>query len=233
MSTVTLQNVSKAYGGNPIITDLVLTAEEGAFLSLLGASGCGKTTVLRLIAGLETPDSGRVTIGDRTVFDTSGTWVAPEDRRIGMVFQSYAVWPHMNVLDNIAYPLRVRRVGKRERRMKALEVLKLVGLDGLEDRKPAQLSGGQQQRVALARGLIMEPDVLLLDEPLSNLDAKLRIRMRADIRRIQRETGSTVIYVTHDQDEALEISDRIVIMESGSILAEGSPDEVRGHPHLT
>ena len=233
MSTVTLQNVSKAYDGNPIITDLVLTAEEGAFLSLLGASGCGKTTVLRLIAGLETPDSGRVTIGDRTVFDTSGTWVAPEDRRIGMVFQSYAVWPHMNVLDNIAYPLRVRRVGKRERRMKALEVLKLVGLDGLEDRKPAQLSGGQQQRVALARGLIMEPDVLLLDEPLSNLDAKLRIRMRADIRRIQRQTGSTVIYVTHDQDEALEISDRIVIMESGSILAEGSPDEVRDHPHLT
>ncbi|NRA96103.1 MAG: ABC transporter ATP-binding protein [Planctomycetes bacterium] len=209
-----------------------LAVEEGSFLSLLGASGCGKTTVLRLIAGLEVPDSGRVTIGDRTVFDESGAWVAPEDRRIGMVFQSYAVWPHMDVMDNVAYPLRVRRITKPERHAKTLEVLKLVGLDGLEHRRPSQLSGGQQQRVALARGLIMEPDVLLLDEPLSNLDAKLRIRMRRDIRRIQRQTGSTVVYVTHDQDEALEISDRIVIMESGAILAEGTPDELRDHPHL-
>ena len=232
MSTVTLENISKTYDGNPVIGDLGLAVEEGSFLSLLGASGCGKTTVLRLIAGLEVPDSGRVTIGDRTVFDESGAWVAPEDRRIGMVFQSYAVWPHMDVMDNVAYPLRVRRITKPERHAKTLEVLKLVGLDGLEHRRPSQLSGGQQQRVALARGLIMEPDVLLLDEPLSNLDAKLRIRMRRDIRRIQRQTGSTVVYVTHDQDEALEISDRIVIMESGAILAEGTPDELRDHPHL-
>ncbi len=232
MHTLSLKNVSKAYGDNPVIRDLNLVVEAGSFLSLLGASGCGKTTALRLVAGLETPDRGVIRIGDRTVFDQAGSWVPPERRRIGMVFQSYAVWPHMNVLDNVAYPLRVNGVAPKERRAQAREVLSLVGLDDLEHRKPAQLSGGQQQRVALARGLIMRPDLLLLDEPLSNLDAKLRIRMRRDIRRIQQETGFTVLYVTHDQEEALEISDRIVIMEAGEVLAIGTPEEVRRHPHL-
>jgi iron(III) transport system ATP-binding protein len=160
------------------------------------------------------------------------TFVPPEARHIGMVFQSYAVWPHMSVLENVAYPLRVRGMPRAEREEKTRAILKRVGLDGLEGRKPAQLSGGQQQRVALARGLIMEPDVLLLDEPLSNLDAKLRVRLRRDIRAIQQETGFTVLYVTHDQDEALAISDRLVILEAGEILASGTPDELRDHPFL-
>ncbi len=233
MQTVTLQDVRKSYGDNLVIGGIDLAVAAGSFVSLLGASGCGKTTVLRLVAGLEAPDGGVVRIGDRVVFDESGTWVAPEHRRVGMVFQSYAVWPHMSVLDNVAYPLRVRGTPRLQRRARSLEVLELVGLGGMEGRKPSQLSGGQQQRVALARGLIMEPDVLLLDEPLSNLDAKLRIRMRKDIRRIQQDTGFTVLYVTHDQEEALEISDRIVIMEEGTVLAEGTPGAIKSHPHLS
>ncbi|MAG56503.1 MAG: hypothetical protein CMJ83_09445 [Planctomycetes bacterium] len=233
-STVTLSCLRKIYDGNHVVKGIDLAVAGGEFVSLLGASGCGKTTVLRLVAGLETPDEGSIDVGERCVCDAAlGTWVPPEDRRIGMVFQSYAVWPHMSVLDNVAYPLRVRGERRPERRARAGEVLALVGLGDLGARRPAQLSGGQQQRVALARGLIMEPDVLLLDEPLSNLDAKLRIRMRRDIRRIQQETGFTVIYVTHDQDEALEISDRLVIMDAGEILALGTPAEVRDHPFLS
>jgi iron(III) transport system ATP-binding protein len=216
------------------VADFHLRVAEGELVSLLGASGCGKTTVLRLVAGLETPDTGRIEVGGRVVVDAAaGTWVPPEARRIGMVFQSYAVWPHMDVLENVAYPLRVRGVPREERRARTLAILDRVGLGGLDARRPSQLSGGQQQRVALARGLIMEPDVLLLDEPLSNLDAKLRVRMRRDIRRIQKETGFTVLYVTHDQEEALEISDRLAIMDAGRILALGTPDEVAGHAFLT
>ncbi len=234
MSSVTLTDLHKAFDGNPVLHGFELEVAQGEFVSLLGASGCGKTTVLRLVAGLEEPDRGRITVGDRVVCDASkGTWIPPEARRIGMVFQSYAVWPHMTVLENVAYPLKVAGVARAEREAHTLTILERVGLAGLEGRRPAQLSGGQQQRVALARGLIMEPDVLLLDEPLSNLDAKLRIRMRADIRRIQKESGFTVIYVTHDQDEALAISDRLVIMEEGVILAVGSPDEVRDHAFLS
>jgi iron(III) transport system ATP-binding protein len=233
MSSVDLANLRMAFDGNPVLHGFDLRVAAGEFVSLLGASGCGKTTVLRLVAGLEVPDAGRIEVGGRVVVDAAdGTWVPPEDRRIGMVFQSYAVWPHMNVLDNVAYPLRVRGMARSQRRERTLAILERVGLGGLDARKPAQLSGGQQQRVALARGLIMEPDVLLLDEPLSNLDARLRVRMRADIRRIQDETGFTVIYVTHDQDEALAISDRLVIMDAGTILAVGTPEEVRGHAFL-
>ena len=231
MSTITLTAVDKSFGATRVLSGLDLEVSEGEFVSLLGPSGCGKTTALRLVAGLDAPDRGTIRIGDRLVFDAR-TWVPPERRRIGMVFQSYAVWPHMNVLQNVVYPLLIQRVGRRERTERAMAILELVGLGGMEARRPSQLSGGQQQRVALARGLIMEPEVLLLDEPLSNLDAKLRLRMRRDIQRIQRETGFTVLYVTHDQEEALEISDRLAIMDRGEILALGSPDDVREHPFL-
>jgi iron(III) transport system ATP-binding protein len=233
MSAVTCQGLVKSFDGHAVVEGFDLHVESGAFVSLLGASGCGKTTVLRLVAGLEEPDRGRITVGERVVVDVeAGVFVPPEARRIGMVFQSYAVWPHMDVFDNAAYPLVVRGVPAAERRALTMEILEMVGLGGLEARKPAQLSGGQQQRVALARGLVMKPDVLLLDEPLSNLDAKLRVRMRRDIRAIQEKTGFTVLYVTHDQEEALAISDRLVIMEAGVILAAGTPAEVRDHPFL-
>ena len=234
MSAVVLTGVRKSFDATLVVKDFRLNVAEKELVSLLGASGCGKTTVLRLIAGLEEPDAGRITVGDRVVCDAStGAWIPPERRHIGMVFQSYAVWPHMTVFENAAYPLRVLKVPAAKRRARTLEILELVGLAGLEKRRPAQLSGGQQQRVALARGLVMQPEVLLLDEPLSNLDAKLRVRMRRDIRRIQQLTGFTVVYVTHDQEEALEISDRIVIMEDGVIVAEGPPEAVRGHEFLT
>ncbi len=233
MSDVHCQGLTKSFDGTPVLRGFDLHVASGAFVSLLGASGCGKTTALRLVAGLEVPDAGRITMGERVVCDVeAGVLVAPEARHIGMVFQSYAVWPHMTVLENVAYPLRVRGVGREEREAETRRILEIVGLDGLEARRPAQLSGGQQQRVALARGLIMQPDVLLLDEPLSNLDAKLRLKMRKDIRAIQQTTGFTVLYVTHDQEEALAISDKLVILEAGEILAEGTPDELRGHPFL-
>ncbi len=233
MSAVQCVGLGKSFDGTTVLSDFGLDVASGTLVSLLGASGCGKTTVLRLVAGLEVPDTGTIRIGERDVFDAaSRTFVPPEARRIGMVFQSYAVWPHMTVLENVAYPLRVAGMPKPEREAQAKTILALVGLEGLEGRRPAQLSGGQQQRVALARGLVMEPDVLLLDEPLSNLDAKLRVRMRRDIRRIQQETGFTVLYVTHDQEEALEISDVLVIMDAGRIVAQGTPDEVRDHPFL-
>ena len=233
MSDVRCEGLTKSFDGTPVLKGFDLHVASGAFVSLLGASGCGKTTALRLVAGLETPDAGRITVGERVVCDVAkGVFVAPEARRIGMVFQSYAVWPHMTVLENVAYPLRVRGVARAEREAETRRILEIVGLDGLEARRPAQLSGGQQQRVALARGLIMQPDVLLLDEPLSNLDAKLRLKMRRDIRSIQQATGFTVLYVTHDQEEALAISDRLVILEAGEILAHGTPDELREHPFL-
>ncbi len=233
MNGVTCQGLTKSFDDNLVLKGFDLEIARGEFVSLLGASGCGKTTVLRLVAGLEEPDAGRVTVGERVVVDVSErVFVPPEARRIGMVFQSYAVWPHMTVLENAAYPLRVRGMAAKERDEATRRILDLVGLAGLEARKPSQLSGGQQQRVALARGLVMQPDVLLLDEPLSNLDAKLRVRMRRDIRRIQEQTGFTVLYVTHDQEEALEISDRLVIMEAGEVLALGTPDEVRDHAFM-
>lgn len=233
MSSVLLEGLRKSFGDVLVVKDFHLHVAEREFVSLLGASGCGKTTVLRLIAGLEEPDAGRITVGERVVCDAAtGAWIPPERRHIGMVFQSYAVWPHMTVFENAAYPLRVLKVPATERRARTLEILELVGLAGLEKRRPAQLSGGQQQRVALARGLVMRPEVLLLDEPLSNLDAKLRVRMRRDIRRIQQVTGFTVVYVTHDQEEAMEISDRIVIMDDGAIVEQGTPEAVKGHAFL-
>ena len=231
MSNVRFSQVKKSYGPVDVIHDFNLEINDGEFVSFLGPSGCGKTTCLRMVAGLEKNSGGTISIEEELVSDPDhGLFVAPERRHVGMVFQSYAVWPHMNVSKNVGYPLRVAGIPKKERADRVAAVLKLVELNGLENRMPNQLSGGQQQRVALARGLVMEPRVLLLDEPLSNLDAKLRGKMRSDIRRIQQELKITVIYVTHDQVEATSMSDRMVIMKDGRILQVGTPDEVRDQP---
>jgi iron(III) transport system ATP-binding protein len=207
---------------------------QGELFTLLGPSGCGKTTTLRAIAGLETPDTGRIVIADREMFNSeSRTNVALYDRDIGMVFQSYAIWPHLSVFENAAYPLRVsrsRRYSGREIEAKTMAVLDMVGLGGLANRPATQLSGGQQQRLALARAFTREPRLLLLDEPLSNLDAQLREQMRVELKRLQQETAVTAIYVTHDQAEALAISDRIAVMREGKIAQIGTPKEIYRRP---
>ncbi len=207
------------------VKDVTLNIEPGSFVTLLGPSGCGKTTTLRMIAGFESPDSGEIYIGDEPV-----NALTPNKRDTAMVFQSYALFPHMNIFDNVAYGLKLRKVPKAEIQKKVLEMLKLVGLEGMENRYTNQLSGGQQQRVALARALIAEPGVLLFDEPLSNLDAKLRVYMRTEIRRIQQQFGITAIYVTHDQSEAMSISDSIIIMNKGVVAQMGSPREIYYNP---
>lgn len=208
--------------GSAAVAGISFGVEPGKIVTLLGPSGCGKTTTLRCIAGLEMPTSGTITIDGDVVTDISRRIMLPPERRnVGMVFQSYAVWPHMTVAQNLAVPLEVRRVPEHEIRRRVREVLELVGLAGLEDRYANRLSGGQQQRVALARALIYNPRLLLFDEPLSNLDAKLRERMRHEIRRLQREVGITSVYVTHDQAEAMVISDRIIVMNQGRIEQEG------------
>ena len=231
MSSVTLNNVQKSFGDVLVVDDFSLSVADGDFVSLLGPSGCGKTTVLRMVAGLERNNLGVIKLGDEVVSNPEGkVFLAPEKRHIGMVFQSYAVWPHMNVFENVAYPLKIQRMNKTEIDLHVWEILKLVELDGLEKRTPAQLSGGQQQRVALARGLVMRPKVLLLDEPLSNLDAKLREKMREDIRKIQQQFKITCMYVTHDQVEAFTMSDQIVILNHGKILQRGRPQEIRLSP---
>ncbi len=205
--------------------------QEGKMYSLLGPSGCGKTTTLRCIAGLEKPDSGEITIGTQKVFAAEKSiFIPPHRRSIGMVFQSYATWPHMTVFENVAYPLREQKKPTNEVVRRTQEVLQIVGLRGLEKRYPLELSGGQQQRVALARALVKEPAVLLFDEPLSNLDAKLRERMRVEIRDLQQRLKITALYVTHDQSEALAISDVIAVMDSGRIVDVGSPVEIYQHP---
>ncbi|MEA4884469.1 MAG: ABC transporter ATP-binding protein [Clostridia bacterium] len=205
--------------------NVCLTINEGELVTFLGPSGCGKTTTLRMVAGFENPTSGRVLIGDRDV-----TNVAPNNRDTAMVFQSYALFPHMTVGENVAYGLRFRKAGNAEKHERTKRMMELVGLTGFESRQPGQLSGGQQQRVALARALVVEPQVLLFDEPLSNLDAKLREQMREEIRRIQQRLSITAIYVTHDQSEAMAISDRIVIMNRGRIEQVGTPREVYSEP---
>jgi iron(III) transport system ATP-binding protein len=208
---------------------------EGELFTLLGPSGCGKTTTLRAIAGLETPDQGRIAIGGREMFDSdTGRNVALNQREVGMVFQSYAIWPHMTVFENAAYPLRVsrqRRYSRAEILQRTMAVLERVGLAAFAPRSATQLSGGQQQRLALARALAREPRLLLLDEPLSNLDAQLREQMRIELKRVQRETGVTAVYVTHDQTEALAISDRIAVMRDGRIVQIGTPKEIYSRPN--
>jgi iron(III) transport system ATP-binding protein len=231
---VELDHLEKNFGAELAVNDVSLAVKEGEFVTLLGPSGCGKTTTLRCIAGLERPDGGEIKIGGDTVAAPKrGVYLNPEDRNIGMVFQSYAVWPHMTVFDNVAYGLRVRRASAdviKERTTKALE---LVGLPHLADRYATKLSGGQRQRVALARAIVYEPRVILFDEPLSNLDAKLREQMRVELVRLQKEVGITSIYVTHDQSEALVMSDRVVVMNNGVIQQIGDPQTIYAHPANT
>jgi ABC-type Fe3+/spermidine/putrescine transport system ATPase subunit len=219
--SISLKNVTKTFNGVTANDNVTLEMEEGELFTLLGPSGCGKTTTLRIIAGFYFPDKGSVFFDDLDV-----TNLPPNERETGMVFQNYALWPHMSVFDNIAYGLKIRKISKDIIEDQVYETLDLVQLEGLGSRTPLQLSGGQQQRVALARALVIQPKVLLLDEPLSNLDAKLRLEMRQEITRIQKKLKITTIYVTHDQEEALSISDRIAIMQKGSIKQVGSPKQV-------
>jgi iron(III) transport system ATP-binding protein len=223
--SVVFENVRKTFGGFTAIPDLSLTIEPGTLVTLLGPSGCGKTTTLRMLAGLEHPSSGRILIGGKDV-----TMLPANERDVSMVFQSYALFPHMTALDNVAYGLESSGVKRKEAREKAGGALDLVGLAGMGSRLPAELSGGQQQRVAVARALVVEPQVLLLDEPLSNLDARLRRRVRTDIRELQQRLGFTAVYVTHDQDEALAVSDRIIVMKDGGIAQQGAPRELYDTP---
>ncbi len=228
---VRLEHISKIYQDPKTgkdfyaVKDNSLVIEPGEFVTLLGPSGCGKTTTLRMIAGFESPDEGEIYLGDEAI-----NALTPNKRDTAMVFQSYALLPHYNVFDNVAYGLKLRHVPKEEIRERVMKILDLVELTGMEGRMTNQLSGGQQQRVALARALVIEPSVLLFDEPLSNLDAKLRVTMRTEIRRIQQEVGITAIYVTHDQSEAMALSDRIIIMRSGVVEQIGTPQEIYYHP---
>ena len=229
MATVTLKHVTKAFGSHVVLQEFNETIGDGEFITLLGPSGCGKTTMLRIIAGFEKPTSGEVYIDDLLV-SGGKTFVPPEKRNIGMVFQSYAVWPHMNVFDNVAYPLTIQKKSKAEIKASVDRVLDIVHLSRYADRFPNQMSGGQQQRVALARALVAAPKLLLLDEPLSNLDAKLRESMRFEIKEIQRKLGITVVYVTHDQTEAMAMSDRIFLINRGGVQQCGTPQEIYNTP---
>ena len=229
MLAVELRALSKDFNAVPVVSAVNLSIPEGELVALLGPSGCGKTTTLRMVAGFEVPTSGEIRIRGRAV-SRPGQFVPPESRNVGMVFQSYAVWPHMTVEANVAYPLKLRGVPAEERRAQTRRILDLVQLAGLEGRFPHQLSGGQQQRVALARALNMEPAVLLLDEPLSNLDAQLRKEMRMEIKALQRRLGIAILYVTHDQEEALTMADRIAVMGHGKIHQVGSPEDVFERP---
>jgi iron(III) transport system ATP-binding protein len=236
LSIENLQKHFKASGSTEVraVDGVSLSIAGGRLLTLLGPSGCGKTTTLRCIAGLERPDSGRIVIGEQTVFDSAkGVFVPPSDRGIGMVFQSYAIWPHMSVFENVAFPLRVARSRKysaAEIKEKVKAALEMVRLGGFERRSATQLSGGQQQRLALARGLVHEPRILLLDEPLSNLDAKLREQMRFELKHLQRTLRVTTVYVTHDQSEALALSDEIALFNAGRIVQRGPPQEIYRQP---
>jgi len=222
---IAVQNATKRFGAMAAANDVTLTVEEGELFTLLGPSGCGKTTLLRLIAGFYAPDAGEIRFDDRRVNE-----VPPHERGIGMVFQNYALWPHMTVAQNVAYGLKLRKVPSGDVEQRVHAVLEKVKLGGLDQRYPGQLSGGQQQRVALARALVLNPEILLLDEPLSNLDAKIRIQVRAEIRKLQKELGITTIYVTHDQEEALTLSDRIAVFDKGRLLEVGPPKSLYERP---
>lgn len=228
MAFIKIENLLKKFGNMVAVNRVSLEVKKGEILTLLGPSGCGKTTTLRCIAGLEKPDEGDVIIDGKSMF--SQGFVPPSKREIGMVFQNYAVWPHMKVFDNVAYGLKIQKLPKKVIKKKVAETLESLGLTGLEGRFPGQLSGGQQQRVALARALVGNPKVLLLDEPLSNLDAKLREKMRFEIKSLVRRMGITSVYVTHDQAEAMVISDRVSVMNAGDIVQVGTPEEIYKKP---
>ena len=227
MTAIRVTGLRKLFGTAPAVDDVSFDVESGSIVTLLGPSGCGKTTTLRMIAGLERPDAGEVRVGDRIL-------LAPNDRDMGMVFQSYAIWPHMNVFENIAFPLggprREGRLAPAEIRHKVMTMLQSLGLEGLHDRPAPLLSGGQQQRVALGRALVGDPDVLLLDEPFSNLDARRRDEMRFELKEVQARIGVTTIFITHDQSEAMVLSDRVVVMNAGRIVQEGTPQAIYQRP---
>ncbi len=228
MANVIFKNISKHFGQVKAVDDVSFEIEDGEFICLLGPSGCGKTTSLRMIAGLEPPTSGQIVIGDRDV-----TALPPKDRDIGMVFQDYALYPHMTIADNITYPLKVRGASLAERQKRAAEVAKSLQIEHLLERRPGQISGGQQQRTSVARAVVHKPQVFLFDEPLSNLDAKLRLEARSFLKHLQQELGVTAVYVTHDQAEAMALADRIAVMEGGKIVQMGPPLEVYRRPATT
>jgi len=231
MADLKLLNLQKKFGSNVVVDDVTVTVKDGEFVTLLGPSGCGKTTTLRMIAGFAKPTSGSILVDDKVLTSVKKNIYLPPDKRdMGMVFQSYAVWPHMNIFKNVAYPLKFKKISANQMKEQVGKVFELVKLTGFEDRFPHQLSGGQQQRVALARALVMEPSVLLLDEPLSNLDAKLRESMRYEIVELQRRLKITVVYVTHDQIEAMSMSDRVIVMNNGVVQQIDAPRLVYQNP---
>ena len=232
MATIQLENISKSYEGHSVLNGLSLTIEHGECFTLLGPSGCGKTVLMRLIAGFEVPEKGSIRIGDTVVVDAEkGDHLSTDKRDLGVVFQDYAVWPHMTVFDNVSYPLKLAKTSPEELKARTLEVIRLVNMEGLEHRLPSELSGGQQQRVALARALVAKPSLMLLDEPLSNLDANLREEMRFEIKEMQRMLDITVLYVTHDQEIALALSDRIAVMDDHGVIQQiGVPYEIFERP---
>ena len=229
-----LERLTKYFGRFQALDAISLEIHEGEVFALLGPSGCGKTTTLRIVAGLETPDDGIITLRDRPIVSVRDGIIVPTHKRnMGMVFQSYAIWPHMTVFDNVAYPMKIRRVGSKEIRQRVKRVLEMVGLGGLENRQAPLLSGGQQQRVALARALVYEPSMLLLDEPFSNLDAQLRRQMRVQLKLLLKQLKITTVFVTHDQVEALSLSDRIAVMNAGRIEQVGSPRQLYERPEAS
>jgi iron(III) transport system ATP-binding protein len=229
MAFIKIEGLTKNFGAFRALNGIDISISEKEFVTLLGPSGCGKTTTLRILAGFLTPDAGSVAVGGEVISSPEHV-VQPEQRRMGMVFQNYAVWPHMSVRENVAFGLRYSKLPRKEHSARVEQILASMGLDGLENRHPGELSGGQQQRVALARSLVVEPSILLLDEPLSNLDAKLREHMRSELKSLQRRTGITFVYVTHDQAEAMALSDRIVVFRRGSVQQVGTPREVYEQP---
>ncbi len=231
MPEITVQGLTKTFGRERALNDVSFTVRDKEFLTLLGPSGCGKTTTLMSIAGFQRPDAGTISCGDRVFSDQARkVFLAAEDRNLGMVFQSYAIWPHLTVSGNVAFPLKIRKMKKEAVRRRVMETLELVEMADYAGRYPHELSGGQQQRVALARALVYSPGVLLLDEPFSNLDAKLRERARTWLKHLQGELGLTTLFVTHDQDEALSLSDRIVVMDAGAVLQVGTPEDIYHRP---
>ena len=231
MSRIVLEHIDKFYGENHVLKDINLTIEDGDFMTLLGPSGCGKTTTLRVISGLEKPQNGTMTIDGKTMIDAANAFYEePSKRGLNLVFQSYALWPHMTVYQNIAFGLKIKKLPKKEIDQRVMDSLKTLRIDQYKDRYPNELSGGQQQRVAIARAIASSPKLLLLDEPLSNLDARLRIDMRVELKRLHKETGTTIVYVTHDQVEAMTMSTKVALFRAGEIAQIATPLEIYTNP---